>query len=185
MRTPGACGGVKWGQTSLSFRLGIKGILRTAAEQLLGLPFLGRSRSVGKKSFSRWQRWRVPLAHRKRRPAPLKVQTRDKEKLSLFYASYRIHASCTIPKAKTKPNTSGNMHRLCICNIPPSHPRQQNCFSKFVTTNVFLANRPKATRDYDGFPWLAPESSRPGRVCSLSGWKTFAGQHCAGAARGG
>lgn len=54
MRTPGACGGVKWGQTSLSFRLGIKGILRTAAEQLLGLPFLGRSRSVGKESFSRW-----------------------------------------------------------------------------------------------------------------------------------
>jgi hypothetical protein len=33
MRTPGACGGVKWGQTSLSLRLGIEGIPRTAVEQ--------------------------------------------------------------------------------------------------------------------------------------------------------
>lgn len=69
-RTPGACGGVKWGQTSLSLRLGIKGILRTAVEQESPGPSLSRQvrnhggrsslkvvSSVAHISYPRKRRW--------------------------------------------------------------------------------------------------------------------------------
>lgn len=80
-RTPGACGGVKWGQTSLSLRLGIKGILRTAVEQESPGPSLSRQvRNHGGRSSLKVVSSVAHISYpRKTALALCKAQTRDKE----------------------------------------------------------------------------------------------------------
>lgn len=187
MRTPGACGGVKWGQTSLSLRLGIKGIPRTAVEQ--ESPELSLSRQVrnrGGRSSLKVVAVACISHPRKRSRAPCKAQTRDKESLSELFASSRIDAWCTAPKAKTKLNTPGNINRLCICDRFPktvsSGARDNKCMP------LQIAPKPPGT---SAGPPPPPHPLPPARprglkawVHLLEDWKTFARQGWSGAARG-
>lgn len=176
MRTPGACGGVKWGQTSLSLRLGIKGILRTAVEQESPGSSLSRQvRNHGGRNAIKVVAV-VFLTHGN--DVELRAKPRRETKNSCQCCSPPLESMLGVRSLKPKPNQT----LLEISTDFASVTGPRNCFSELVTTNACLANHPKATRDIGGSPTpclrLAGEDSRPGRICWKTG-KLLPGWSCA------
>lgn len=184
MRTPGACGGVKWGQTSLSLRLGIKGILRTAAEQEAPGPSLSRQVEIPGEGISRVVVAAMACASRPRKATRGSVQSPDeRQRRSCQCCTPPTELMLRVRSLKPKPNQTPVQTSTDFASVTPPHTH----------TKLFLR-----VCDNECVPCKSPQSqpgprrvspARPGELKAgarlLAGWKTFAGKGCAGAARGG
>lgn len=156
MRTPGACGGVKWGQTSLSLRLGIKGILRTAVEQESPGSSLSRQvRNHGGRNAIKVVAV-VFLTHGN--DVELRAKPRRETKNSCQCCSPPLESMLGVRSLKPKPNQT----LLEISTDFASVTGPRNCFSELVTTNACLANHPGTS----AFP-PPPASVSPRRTQGL------------------